>query len=294
MSGARADSEAAAGGRDAETRPYAALRGVARAMEILEAVAARPMRASEIAELLGLKWTTAHRSLTHLHEHRYLARDDSGIYRTGPRLYYLAQSYLHNHPLLDAGSTALRALAYATHATAQLNEREGFEARVLMSVDPSLEVIPRTTAEHHFPLHCGAKGQVLLAFSSPALFEAMIERPLDQLTARTITDPNELREVLHEIRETGFRITREDVQFGTAAVAAPVFGAHGTLAGSTCIILRRSELTDERSDELVAQVTGLAREVSLRLGWRSRDVPDIIAQWRRIHTVAANGARRPR
>jgi DNA-binding IclR family transcriptional regulator len=281
MGGARAKPEAAAT-RDVEPRPYAALQGVARAMEILEAVAARPMRASEIAERLGLKWTTAHRSLTHLHEQRYLARDDdSGIYRTGPRLYYLAQSYLHNHPLLDAGSTALRALAHETHATAQLNEREGFEARVLMSVDPTLEMIPRTSAEHSFPLHCGAKGQVLLAFSDPELFASMIERPLERLTPHTVTDPGELAEILSEIRAQRYRITREDVQKGTASVAAPMFDARGALAASVCIIMRRSELTDERSDELVAQVTGMAREVSLRLGWRSRDAPEIIEQWRR-------------
>lgn len=99
-------SQPALGDRGGEPRPCAALQGVARAMEILEAIAERPMRASEIAERLGLKWTTAHRSLTHLYEHPYLGRDgESGIYRTGPRLYYLAQSYVHNQQLVPGAPT---------------------------------------------------------------------------------------------------------------------------------------------------------------------------------------------
>ena len=71
-------------------RAYAALQGVGRALLVLEAVAEKPMRSKEVAERLGLKWTTAHRTLTHLLEQRYLRRDDaSGLYSIGPRLYYL-------------------------------------------------------------------------------------------------------------------------------------------------------------------------------------------------------------
>lgn len=262
-------------------RPYAALQGVGRALEILEVVAGRPMRASEIAERMGLKWTTAHRSLTYLYEQRYLRRDEeSGMYRIGPRLYYLGHAYLHNHPLLDAGSTALRALAHETRASAQINERIGFEATVLMSVDPALEMIPKTTVEHHFPLHTGAKGQVLLAFSEPAVFEAMIAQPLPALAPNSLTDPDELADVLAAIREQGYRVTREDVQVGTGSVAAPIFYRSGDIAGAACVIVRASDLTETRTQDLVAQVSTMARQVSVRLGWRYGDPPAVSAQWR--------------
>ena len=90
-------------------RAYATLQGVGRAIEVLEAVAERPMRAKEIAETLGLKWTTAYRTITYLYEHRYLRRDDaSGVHSIGPRLYYLGQSYLLDNPLLAAGAQTLR------------------------------------------------------------------------------------------------------------------------------------------------------------------------------------------
>ena len=55
----------------------AALQGVGRAFSVLELVADRPLRASEIARALGLSWATAHRVLTYLTEMGYLDRDPS-------------------------------------------------------------------------------------------------------------------------------------------------------------------------------------------------------------------------
>jgi DNA-binding IclR family transcriptional regulator len=261
-------------------RPYAALKGVGRAMEILEVVAKQPMRASDVAERLGLNWTTAHRSLTYLQEHRFLRRDgDSGIYRIGPRLYYLGQSYLHNHALLDAGSTALRALAHDTGHSAQLNEREGLEATVLLAVDAALEMIPKTTAEHRFPLHCGSKGQVMLAFSDPSVFDELVGASLTALTAQTITDPDVLAETLATIRREGYRVTRGDVQVGTGSVAAPIIQRSGEVAGAVCVITRAADLTEDATVDLIAQVTTMAREVSIRLGWRDGDTPKSFVHW---------------
>lgn len=264
----------------AERRGYAALQGVGRAMEILEAIAERPMRASELAERLSLKWTTAYRSLTHLLENRYLRRDEStGTYSIGPRLYFLGQAYLRNHPLRDAGAQVLRALAYETGATAQLNEREGFLATVVMAVDPTLEMIPKTSPEFQFPLHTGSKGQTLLAFSEPSVFEEMIRRPLVALTDKSITDPEELRATLARIRAQGYAVTRQDVQIGTGSVAAPVFQANGKLAGAVCVIVKAEELDEARTAALVGAVAHAAREISVRLGWRYGDQPAAVVEW---------------
>src|SRR3954451_8378183 len=110
-------------------RAYAALQGVGRALDVLETVAGRPMRANEIAAELGLKWTTAYRTLTHLLEQGYLGRDEAtGKYSIGPRLYFLGQAYLFGHPLVNAGARLVRAVAKEMGASAQLNERVGFQA----------------------------------------------------------------------------------------------------------------------------------------------------------------------
>jgi DNA-binding IclR family transcriptional regulator len=268
-------------GRVLEGKPYASLQGVGRALEIVEAVAERPMRASEIAERLGLKWTTAYRSVAYLLERWYLRKDEAtGVYSIGPRLYYLGRAYLVDHPLREAGGQLLKALAFETGASVQLNEREGLKAAVLMAIDLRLEMIPKTTVEFHFPLHAGSKGQTLLAFSEPAVFEELVSRPLLALTEKSITDPVVLRERLAQIRSSGYAVTRQDVQIGTGSVAAPVFEANGRLAGAVCAIVKAEEIGDEaRTEALVGAVARSAREISVRLGWRVGDQPAALAEW---------------
>lgn len=238
------------------------------------------MKASEIADRLGLKWTTAYRSLAHLCDARYLRKDDaSGIYYIGPRMHLIGEAYLVNHPLLDAGADALRGLAHNADASAQLNEREGFVATVLLAVDPHLEIIPKTTPQFNFPLHAGAKGHVLLAFSDPDVFDAMVRAPLLPLTERTIIDADALYSRLELVRSQGYACTREDVQRGTGSVAAPVFANNGELVGAVTLIVTAQEMTKRRLAQLVAGTTRTALQISLRLGWRHGDVPDVVARW---------------
>lgn len=250
-------------------RAYAALQGVGRALTILEAASLRPMRAKEIAAALDLKWTTAHRTLTHLLEQDYLRRDEqTGAYSIGPRLYFLGQAYLLGHPLVAAGAQLLRAVAKELSVSAQLNERQGFQAITLYAVDHKLEAIPKTTPEFHFPLHTGSKGHVLLAYSGPELVEGFLEQELRPLTDRSITDQAELRAHLEVVRMQGYAVTQEDVQRGTGSVAAPVFDSHGGLAGAVCFIVKAEEMTEERLATLIGGVCRTAREISVQLGWR--------------------------
>jgi DNA-binding IclR family transcriptional regulator len=245
------------------------------------------MRASEIAERLRLKWTTAYRSLAHLCEARYLRKDEgTGVYYIGPRLHLIGEAYLVNHPLLDAGADALRALAHSADASAQLNEREGFVSTVLLAVDPHLEIIPKTTPQFNFPLHAGSKGHVLLAYSDPDVFEAMTATPLQALTDKTITDPPALYERLEQVRSQGYAVTREDVQQGTGSVAAPIFSEAGDLAGAVCLIVTAQEMTKKRVGQLITDVTLTGRQISLRLGWRHGDASPVAHRWSQVLTAS--------
>jgi len=256
-------------GDEDRARGYADLKTVGRAMLVLEAIARRPQRARDLAETLGLKWATAYRSLTYLHEHDYLTRDpDSGIYSIGPRTYRLGVTYLVDHRLVPIAQPYLRDAADALRCSAQLNERHDLEVITLASVDgPS--PIDKTSPGFRFPLGIAAKGRVLLAFAPPDVREAVLGAPLPAFTSRSITDPDRMRAELDRIVAAGHAVARDDLQIGVGSVAAPVRDADDTVVACVSLIVRARRLADEEFVErLASAASAAARGVSVAIGWR--------------------------
>lgn len=254
---------------DTDSGGYANLQGVGRAMAVLERLAEGGMRPKELSEVLGLKWTTLYRTLAYLSDQGYLERDEaSGVYYIGARLYYIGSSYVNHLPMLQGAPQYLKAAADELGATAQLCQRSGRRSVVLLVAEPAGgEYIPKTTIGYHFPLHCGAKGQVLLAYASHEQIEDYLAEPLQRLTPHTITDPDELRVRLEEIRANGYCVTGRDVQLSTAAAACPVMDASGNVSASLSLIVSHAEFARKEA-RLVDVASRAAQAVSLLNGWR--------------------------
>ncbi len=250
------------------------LKGVHRALQVIEYIAEHPGRASELAEGLGISWATMHRTLSALEKTGFLERDtESNRYHIGPRMWFIGSTYLARHPVLQVAHPYLSELAMRCDGSVQLVERLGRQAVTLYAHTASGEVITKSTYGHHFPLHCGSKGQALLAFEAPAFVEDYLNGPLETLTAETITDPNELRDRLADIRTAGFAVTAGDVQPFTGSLSAPVFDRSGKVVAAVCIIVRRAVLEDEKqAAELQDRVQNAAQSTSIALGWAPRPV----------------------
>lgn len=253
------------------------LQGVSRALRLLELVAQHPMNASDAAEAMGLSWATFHRTLSQLEQDQFIERDSAGILRIGRRSWLLGSTYLVGHRLLELAIPHLRAAAeQAPFAVFQLVERSEGNAVVLYSHEAmSGEIITRTTYGYHFPLHCGSKGFVLLAYSPEAFVDEYLQQPLLSLTPTTVTDPEEIRQILTEVRAKGYSRTVGDVQPFTGSVAAPVFDSRGDVIAAACAIVSRSHLDGgEKEDRMVQAVTSLAQSLSLGMGWQLMRAPN--------------------
>jgi DNA-binding IclR family transcriptional regulator len=268
---------------------YANLQGVGRAMAVLERLAEGGMRPKELSQALGLKWATLYRTLAYLHDHGYLERDEAtGVYYIGARLYYIGSSYVNHLPMLQGAPPYLKAAADELGATAQLCQRSGRRSMVLLVAEPAGgEYIPKTTIGYHFPLHCGAKGQALLAYMSPEEIEDYLAEPLQQLTPHSITDPKVLRKRLKEVRANGYAVTKRDVQLSTAAAACPVVDASGQVTASLSLIVSHAEFA-RKEGQLVDAASRTAQAISLLTGWR----PETGVRQAEDRAAIANGARR--
>jgi DNA-binding IclR family transcriptional regulator len=229
---------------------------------VLELVADRPLRASEVSRALGLSWATVHRLLTYLTEMGYLDRDPgTRRYAVGVRSYSLGSSYLARLPLHRVCHPYLEAAATIASATAQLVERDHRRSVVLSVAESPRHRVPETTIGCNFPLHCGSKGHVLLAHADPSFVDDYLSRPLESLTARTIVDPQVLRARFELVRARGYAVTDRDVRMFSSSVAAPVVDASGDVVASVTLVVGPAEL-EQRRRQLVDAVLRTAEGVS--------------------------------
>ena len=256
-------------GGEANSTTYTALKGVGRAMEILEAIAEQPMRAKDLAEALELKWTTAYRTLAYLEEHDYLQRaPSSGQYSVGPRLYMLGSAYLVTHPLAPLAPPHLKVASEKMACAAQVNEREGHRVMTIVAVD-SPRPIRKTSPGVAYALGVAAKGRLLLPHAPDDVQQVVLSEPLPAFTRFTITDPDTLRVELERIRADGYAVTREDLQLGVGSVAAPIRDRQSSVVGCVSLVVSSDRMEDRRFvAELVAAAQDAAHEISVALGWR--------------------------
>jgi DNA-binding IclR family transcriptional regulator len=246
------------------------LRGMARALAIIEHLAVRPGRVVDVTHDLRLPWATVHRIIAQLTKADFLRRDpETKRYEIGPALWFAGATYMANHRVLRAALPYLHKAEQISGIAVQLAERVGRQAVAIYSAQPYATDIAKAQYGYHFPLHCGSKGRVLLAFAGPEFVKQYLHRPLEKLTDATLTDPDELRRELERIRQSGYSITVADVQPFTGSMAAPIRDASGTVVASLCFIARKTLIQNvQRRDTLLEHLLHAAHLASMDLGWR--------------------------
>ena len=246
------------------------LRGMGRSFAVLEYLAASPGRVIDVTRSLGLPWATMHRTIAQLEKAQFLRRDPkTNRYEIGPRLWYVGSAYLANHRVLKAAGPYLAQLQDTEGIAVQIAERIGFQAVAIYSAQRLADDITKAQYGYHFPLHCGSKGQVLLAFEEPAFIEGYLERDLERLTAETICDPAALSALLATIRRKDMALTVADVQPFTGSMAAPIRDTSARVIASLCFIFRKTLMrNNKRREELQEHLMQIAHSISIDLGWR--------------------------
>lgn len=222
---------------------------------------------SEISRRSGVPLTTTHRIVTELHQWGGLERDDSGDYRIGLRLWEVAALAPRSVGLQRIALPYMQDLFEATHRGVHLAVREKDEV-----VFVERFVSPETASERprvggRYPMHATAVGLVLLAHAPAELQEQVIGGPLVSYTARTCSNPRELRQVLAQIRRNGYAVSDRQINPDFASLAAPIYDAHNTVVAALSLIVPH---TESHTPSLAYMVQASARGISNAMGARPR------------------------
>ena len=246
----------------------AAVRSVSRALDILVGLEHGPQSVSALARTTGLSAVTTRRLLASL-AHRDLVVPDRATptFRLGPGCFRILDAVVRGAGGLDViAAPVLSKLAEETGETVALYVRAG-PRRICVAQVPSPQPV-RFTARLGMdnPLHTGAMGKVLLAFSEAAEREEILDRTeLTAYTPATITDRATLERELAKIRQAGHAESRGERSVGVAAIAAPVFDVDGRVLAALSILGPSERLSDETLAALRKTMIAAARECTRRV-----------------------------
>lgn len=240
---------------------------------------------TEAARAVGLPIPTAHRILGALQVSGYLSRDPfTKRFSLGPASLDLgrrAEALIDLHRL---ARSLLERLAELTDETALMTvlteDRNGAlcSLRIESSHPLGLSVMP----DRVLPLHAGAMQRVLLAFLTEEQIEQVLETPLERLCRSTITDPDELRVKIDEVRERGWAISFEETDPDVWGIAVPMIAADGTPVAALGLAAPRRRLQADDVRQQLAALGEEAGQLAERLGYA---VPELDLTPRRRATA---------
>lgn len=239
-----------------------------RVAEILLAfgAVAEPMGITEIARATHLSKAVVHRIVQTLCTTDLLVQDSrSRRYRLGMAAFILADTAAQTSRFRSASLDILATLAEQSGETTTLSGRVGHRRVYLAQVESRqlVRISVQLGAAH--PLTAGASGAAILAHLPGPEAEAALYVPLERYSAATVTDPEQIRDRVRQVREKGFaRTTGERVKDSTG-FAAPVFTPGGEVLGAISIAALASRLTPEREQDLAGQVKQAAATLTARL-----------------------------
>jgi IclR family transcriptional regulator, pca regulon regulatory protein len=184
---------------------------------------------SEVARETGLTRAAARRFLLTLVTLGYV-RTNGKEFSLGPRVLELGYSYLSSMTLPDVATPHVEALVTQVQESSSISVLDGQDVVDIVRVPAKRIMTVSVPVGTRFRAHASSKGRVLLAHLSPADLEAFLaEARLERLTDRTVTDPQELRGLLDDIRSKGYALVDQEVEEGVRSVAVPLRDAGGTV-----------------------------------------------------------------
>jgi len=258
--------------KDEGDRPYK-VNVLDRSVSILEALAqfGPSLTQAEIAKLTNLHVSTCMRLLINLRHHGLVGKDeDSGRYRLGYRLLALAEISRGSSGLVDSARPIMRDLCNAFNETVVLSVISG-DHRVDLEQFVGRQSIRRVvTLGVEKPLYAGAASRVLLSGLSETELDGYLQRvKLQKLATYTITEPEQLKASLAEIRAQGYaEAGQEQYEDSGIGIVAPVTGVRGEVVAALGVSIPRFRYSDELREKILPAVLDAAAAVSRNVGGR--------------------------
>jgi IclR family transcriptional regulator, pca regulon regulatory protein len=221
---------------------------------------------SDVARATGLTRAATRRFLLTLVKLGYM-RSDGREFSLRPRVLELGYAYLSALGLPEVAAPHLEELVAQVRESSSISVLDGHHIVYVARVPTKRIMTVTISVGTRFPAYPTSMGRVLLAGMSPQDFEKYLgEAVLEPFTARTVTDPDRLRDIVREVAKHGYAIVDQELEEGLRAIAVPIRGSAGTVTAAINLSAHASRvsLTAMRS-ELLPALLETARRIEADL-----------------------------
>lgn len=245
------------------------VKSAVRVLEILELLRDYPqgLNAKEIGNALQYPQSSTFHLLKTLYEYGYLTRDETLKYKLGAKLIQLGQRAMESMDLYQDARIPLTKLMEEVQETVFMAILSGDEMVYIAKVDNNRSI--RTTAQigTRKPMYCTGLGKAMLAFLPEERRNAILSKtPLEAITENTITDRNELIDLLNLSRERGYAIDNEENEEGLYCIASPVFDANGQVVAAVSVAGPKDRMK-KRQDFILSHLKKTTKLISSNMGF---------------------------
>jgi DNA-binding IclR family transcriptional regulator len=232
---------------------------------LIETLAADgPLGLTALARESGIAKTTVHRLCGELVEWGVLDRS-AGAFTLGRRLAELGHMAPNSGSLAEVGHPYAAEL-FATFRLAT-NLSVLHDKTSIRCVD-KIWAVGQDPANYWMgvgtraPAHCTAAGKVIVAFSPPDVFDAVVAEPLVALTPYTTRGAESFAREIEAVRRTGVAWTRNEIRMNTIGVAVPIVTEYGKVLGAiSCGLGTKATRTDELIKVMKVQARRIAQQM---------------------------------
>ena len=229
------------------------------------------MTLTEIGNRLDLHKSTVYRLLQALKERGYIEKSARGSYRLGMEFIELSSLYLNNLELKTEAQPVLRELSSLSGNTAFLATLQESEVVYIDKMETHNSLRKYSIIGQRAPLYCTALGKSMLTGKSEEQIRRMYQGvDMKAFTTKTNTTLDALIEEVERIRRRGWSVDDEEYEEGLRCIGAPIRDYRAEVIAAVSTSGYTSVITRERVEEIAAYVVKAARDISQRMGYRSR------------------------
>lgn len=249
------------------------VQSIDRALSILEVLSdySKGLGVTEISEQVNLHKSTVYRLLTTLIYKGYVVQDtETNKYGITLKLFELGSKKVESMDLLSVSKEYTKKLMESVNEVVHLVVREGNEIVYIDKVEANNTIMMASTIGKRSPMYCTSVGKAILAhLPEKKVKEIWDNSKIVKYTDYTITNFEELKTELEDIRQKGYAVDNEENEIGVRCIGVPIFNRHGKVEAAISISGPAIRVTEDKIENFAKEVIMYAHLISQGLGFHS-------------------------